>query len=109
MSDFHHHDEFRLNTPEFNELNKRLDRRNFLTRTSLGIGALAVGSLFGNSLFGGASKAEVAATGDLEADILRALPHFAPKAKRVVYLFQSGGPSQFETFDYKPMLSKMMG
>ena len=37
------------------------------------------------------------------------LPHFAPKAKRVIYLFQNGAPSQLETFDYKPTLNKMMG
>ena len=37
------------------------------------------------------------------------LPHFAPKAKRVIYLFQSGGPSQLELFDYKPLLNKMRG
>jgi hypothetical protein len=37
------------------------------------------------------------------------LPHFAPKAKRVIYLFQNGAPSQLESFDYKPLLSKMQG
>src|SRR5207237_3729660 len=36
-------------------------------------------------------------------------PHFAPKAKRVIYLFMSGGPSQLDLFDYKPLLSKMNG
>ena len=37
------------------------------------------------------------------------LPHFAPKAKRVIFLHQSGGPSQLETFDYKPALAKFQG
>ncbi|HCO82386.1 MAG TPA: sulfatase, partial [Arenibacter sp.] len=37
------------------------------------------------------------------------IPHFAPKAKRVIYLFQSGAPSQLESFDYKPTLTKRMG
>ena len=37
------------------------------------------------------------------------LPHFAPKAKRIIYLFQSGGPSQHDLFDYKPKLNEMMG
>ena len=37
------------------------------------------------------------------------LPHFAPKAKRVIYLFQNGAPSQLETWDYKPLLNKMSG
>jgi hypothetical protein len=37
------------------------------------------------------------------------IPHFAPKAKRVIYLFQNGAPSQLELFDYKPRLREMMG
>src|ERR1044071_5199064 len=37
------------------------------------------------------------------------LPHFAPKAKRVIYLFQNGAPSQLDLFDYKPLLQKMHG
>jgi hypothetical protein len=40
---------------------------------------------------------------------MQGLPHFAPKAKRVIYLFQNGAPSQLETFDYKPLLNKMVG
>src|ERR1700712_3485815 len=40
---------------------------------------------------------------------LPGLPHFAPRAKRVIYLFQSGGPSQFELFDYKPRLQEFQG
>ena len=46
---------------------------------------------------------------DFQQAVLNALPHFAPKAKRVVYLFMSGGPSQLETFDYKPKLQTMLG
>ena len=49
------------------------------------------------------AEAEVAAGG------LPDLPHFAPKAKRVIYLFQSGGPSQLELFDHKPQLEKFRG
>ena len=40
---------------------------------------------------------------------MEGLPHFAPKAKRIIYLFQSGGPSQMELFDYKPRLSEFQG
>lgn len=110
MSD-HHHDIFKLHTPEFNQLNNRLDRRNFLTKTSLGIGALALGSLLGNDLLGkgAGSKGGELPAASLEEEILRAIPHIAPRAKRVVYLFMSGGPSQFETFDYKPKLVEMYG
>jgi hypothetical protein len=45
----------------------------------------------------------------LEKEIMRMLPAIAPKAKRVVYLFMAGGPSQFETFDYKPTLKSFYG
>src|SRR5215471_5985805 len=41
------------------------------------------------------------------ADGSTGLPHFAPKAKRVIYLFQSGGPSQMDLFDYKPGLKRL--
>ncbi len=42
-----------------------------------------------------------------ESDAIDLKPHFAPKAKRVIYLFQSGGPSQMDLFDYKPKMSKL--
>lgn len=105
-----HDDEFRLHTPDFDTLNRQLDRRRFLTKTSLGIGAMAMGALLGKNVFGktkGAIEANNAAS--FEEEVLKAIPHFAPKAKRVVYLFMSGGPSQFETFDYKPKLVNMFG
>lgn len=106
----HHHDEeFRLHSPEFHELNKKLDRRNFLTKTSLGLGALAVGSLLGNNLFSSSPQKVTDPAANFEQEILKALPHFAPKAKRIVYLFMSGGPSQLEMFDYKPKLVDLMG
>lgn len=106
----HHHDDiFKLHTPDFDQLNKKLDRRTFLTKTSLGLGALAMGSLLGRQLFGSTPKVVGSSAAGLEADILKALPHFAPRAKRVVYLFMSGGPSQLETFDYKPKLANMLG
>ncbi len=77
------------------------NRRKFLSKVSLGVGSLALGSLLIPDLFSGRSSEEDA--------LFEALPHFAPKAKRVIYLFQNGAPSQLETFDYKPMLNKMMG
>ena len=106
--DDHHKEPFRLHLPEFDQLHKKLDRRNFLTKTSLGIGALALGSLMGKTAFGKLTSA-IEPTHTLEEEILRALPHFAPKAKRVVFLFMAGGPSQLETFDYKPKLVNMFG
>ena len=84
--------------------NKNYSRRDFLTKTSLGLGALSLGSLispvnaYGNSEF----------LKLLESDKMK-LPHFVPKAKRVIYLFQSGAPSQLDLFDYKPKLNEMFG
>ena len=77
-------------------------RRRFLGQAGLGIGAAALGELLQNDLF-----AEGAATS--ETGGLPGLPHFAPKAKRVIYLFQSGAPSQLDLFDYKPQLAKTHG
>ncbi|MEZ4829503.1 MAG: DUF1501 domain-containing protein [Bacteroidia bacterium] len=80
---------------------KGYSRRDFLTKTSLGLGAVALGSLLGPGILRGQSGSTV------PTDPLRGIlgsPHFAPKAKRVVYLFQSGAPSQLESFDYKPLL-----
>jgi hypothetical protein len=75
------------------------NRRRFLSRLSLGIGSVALGSLLIPDLFSKGEE-EIAMTG---------LPHFAPKAKRIIYLFQNGAPSQLDLFDYKPMLQKMQG
>ena len=102
----HHHDLLRSNNGDFKKLEKKLDRRQFLTRTSLGLGALALSSLM-NPLKGMQGRTQTKMPELLGG--LPDLPHFAAKAKRVVYLFQSGGPSQFETYDYKPKLAKMFG
>ncbi|QEC52051.1 uncharacterized protein DUF1501 [Anseongella ginsenosidimutans] len=79
----------------------KVNRRQFLSRLSVGIGSAALGSLLIPDLF----SRSVAAGEEFTPGI----PHFAPKAKRVIYLFQSGAPSQLESFDYKPMLREMMG
>ncbi|OHX66802.1 DUF1501 domain-containing protein [Flammeovirga pacifica] len=99
------HKKIRSNNKDLQSIEKKMDRRKFLQTTSMGLGAAALGSLFGmDKLF---AKSTPPPKG-IE-DIMSSLPHFMPKAKRVVYLFQSGGPSQFETFDYKPKLSDMFG
>ncbi len=67
------------------------NRRYFFGRSANGIGVAALASLLANEQRGQAN--ETAANRQL---------HFAPKAKRVIYLFQSGGPSQMDLFDYKP-------
>src|SRR5438045_2793626 len=70
-----------------------MTRRHFFERTSAGLGIAALSSLF---------QEELRADGALPG-----LPHFPPKAKRVIYLFQSGAPSQMELFDYKPKLKDL--
>ena len=77
-------------------------RREFLSRTSLGLGGLALSGLMAPQLL----QASVGAP--LSDGILNS-PHFPPKIKRVIYLHQSGAPSQLETFDYKPLLNEMNG
>ncbi len=83
------------------EDNENYTRRDFLTKTTLGLGALSLGSLISpQNAFGQSSF--------LNENKLR-LPHFVPKVKRVIYLFQSGAPSQLDLFDYKPELIKRNG
>ena len=86
-------------------------RRQFLRNSSMGLGAMALGSLAGPNLLKGQSIAGMNEMGQGipgGGGILKAL-HHAPKAKRVIYLFQSGAPSQIELFDYKPELIKRWG
>ena len=84
-------------------LNHRLaiNRRHFFGR--LGLGATALTTLLNEDLLAAPAK-DVAATGGLPG-----LPHFAAKAKRVIYLFQSGAPSQLDLFDHKPGLAARHG
>lgn len=85
---------------EILEHSLKLNRRRFLSQLSLGIGSVALGSLMIPDLFGNKSDEEV---------LMAGLPHFAPKAKRIIYLFQNGAPSQLDLFDYKPKLIEMFG
>lgn len=66
-----------------------LNRRDFILKTGLAIGSIPFASLLNE--------------GPVKA------PHFPPRVKRMIYLFQSGGPSQHDLFDYKPLLNKMNG
>src|SRR5213593_4941399 len=77
-----------------------ITRRHFFGLTSTGIGMAALASLLERDLI----SAEGPASGGLPG-----LPHFPPKAKRVIYLFQSGAPSQMDLFDYKPKLDTLRG
>ena len=77
-----------------------LTRRDWLSRLGLGVGGMALASLLGQEC--------VAANANPFQGILDQ-PHHPPKAKRIIYLFMSGGPSQLDLFDYKPLLEKMHG
>ncbi len=76
-------------------------RREFLNRFGLGVGGVALADLMSRS---NAS----ASTPERDGGVLNSLHHPA-RAKRVIYLFMSGGPSQLETFDYKPVLNQRQG
>src|SRR5258708_12228605 len=80
-----------------NELDLHLTRRQLFGLTARGIGAAALGALLRDDLFAMAAGSQHGG------------PHFAPRAKRVIFLPQSGGPSQPATFDYKPPLGKFPG
>ncbi|WP_242156300.1 DUF1501 domain-containing protein [Aestuariivivens sediminis] len=83
MHDHHHH--------------HPISRKDFLSKSTLGLGALSLASLIHPlSAFGSALNAPVG-------------PHFAPKAKRIIFLNMIGAPSQLDLFDYKPILTKMHG
>ena len=79
----------------------QLQRRQFLGRTSMGIGATALYSLL--------AREQVARGATDNQSPLSGLPHFPPNVRRVIYLFQSGAPSQPDLFDYKPKLESLRG
>jgi uncharacterized protein (DUF1501 family) len=84
------------------ELNRLVTRRWFFQECGLGLGSMALASLLHPE---GAAQSQSAVQNPLAPK----RSHFAPKARRVIYLFMAGGPSQFETFDYKPGLAKYNG
>ncbi len=93
---------------ELDHLQYNANRRKFLLGSAIGLGGIALEGLLGCKSTPVAKKVLEAATEEAINQPLGS-PHFVPSAKRVVYLFQSGGPSQMELFDYKPMLYKMHG
>jgi uncharacterized protein (DUF1501 family) len=84
------------------ELDQHLTRRQLFGLGAKGIGIAALASLLGQDGFSAQEK-------DPKNGGLVGLPHFPPSVKRVILLHQSGGPSQIETFDYKPSLEKLHG
>ena len=82
---------------------KLVSRRWFFRQCGVGLGSIALGSLLG------ADKAFGASAPKLANPLSPRTPHFAPKAKRVIYLFMGGAPSQLDLFDNKPALTKYNG
>jgi hypothetical protein len=79
-----------------------INRRTFLQRSAAGIGMAALGSIMSQSSWGSpAAAASILGLPDL--------PHFPAKAKRIIYLFHGGAPSQLDLFDYKPNLENLRG
>ena len=78
-------------------------RRQFLNSFGMGLGAMALADLGGTSPALAADSAQTELQGELKT------LHHSPRAKRVIFLFQSGGPSQMDMFDHKPELNRMTG
>jgi hypothetical protein len=93
-----------------NDLMKMLHakgRRDFLRGSALGLGGLALDLMTGCKSDSGKKAVAAAIAEEVNRPLVN--PHFMPRAKRVIYLFQGGGPSQMELFDYKPKLYEMHG
>ena len=82
-----------------------ISRRDVLSRVALGLGAIAVEALLQDEQRLEASNRQA----DSFHDVLLRQPHFSPRARRIVLLFQHGGPSQLDLFDPKPALTKYAG
>jgi hypothetical protein len=85
-----------------NEFLANSTRRHFFGQAAAATGVAALASLLGDQAVAAPQKSPVIGG-------LPVIPHFAPKAKRVIYLFQSGGPSQLELFDDKPLVREKHG
>ena len=86
-----------------NDYRRIHSRRDFLSRSALGMGAVALSGLLDPLSLAASNRVP------LSKGPLAGLPHFTPKVKRVIYLFQSGAPSQVDLFDHKPQLLKYQG
>src|SRR6266699_6323110 len=86
-----------------NPLDSLLSRRQLLTRCGRGMGALALGTILSEAGYG--NMGGISGTSPLRPHG----PQFMGKAKRVIHLFMNGGPSQVDTFDPKPSLTKYNG
>src|SRR5689334_2574238 len=118
-----------MDNPDIKRMNderlKAITRRHFFKQSGYGIGSLALGSLMNETLFAAAAGANdlpqspLRKGGSLEESPLAKggnrgvldprSPHFAPKAKNIIFLFMAGAPTQLDLFDYKPKLVQLNG
>ncbi|HEY1784113.1 MAG TPA: DUF1501 domain-containing protein, partial [Pirellulales bacterium] len=84
-----------------------ISRRRFLDRVGGGFTGAVAAALFGQQVFANDHPSRLAI--DPVHPLRERMPHFAPKAKRVIFLFMYGGPSQVDTFDFKPVLQSLDG
>src|ERR1039458_2505624 len=82
-------------------------RRRFLGRSGKVLGWAALASLFGESALSGDARGDTKIQAGTAGSEALKLPHFAPKAKRAIYLFMSGGPPQIDLLDHKPNLAAL--
>ena len=90
------------------ELRHDLTRRHFFDRSKLGLGTVALANMFRQEIAEANDSTASQIASDGTGGILKTL-HHSPTAKRIVYLFMSGGPSQMDLFDYKPRLNEDNG
>jgi len=103
---------FKMASPMMNSIDNQirlLQRRSFLQSSSTGLGALGLASLLNPSAFADEQTSNASSDADLSVPGAIKSLHFAPRAKRIIYLFMSGAPSQLDLFDPKPTLIEMTG
>jgi hypothetical protein len=84
---------------------KQITRRHFFSNAGFGIGSIALAALMNDKLFSNKASAEE----KLINPMAPRAPHYAPKAKNIIYLFMAGAPSQLDLFDHKPKLEELNG
>src|SRR6056297_3483500 len=89
---------------EFETAKTMLTRRALFSRTANGLGAAALASLEARSGIAAPAAADPASPGNAKAGLPN-LPHHQPQARRAIYLFMSGAPSQMDLWDYKPTMA----
>jgi len=97
-----------MTTMQTPESDSQIFRRHFFSQSAAGLGPIALASMMSDRSQSSMGAMDAGVSGHGVPGVIREL-HHPPKAKRVIYLFQSGGPSQLDWFDYKPLLNEQHG